>query len=168
MTTEKMIEKKSGVPFHQNHPVLDTLDFGDVRDLMEEYAQQSGNVGQLQTLMNDTSEWSDKTFGENQRNPAIIYHLKKEVDELLSEFKSIKDIPFDAPDEFFKEAVNKIKGEYADCFILILDSAHHFGFTVENLIECTRAKLEINKLRNWGKLDENGVVKHIKQQIKGK
>ena len=40
MTPEQMIESKSGTDFRQNHPVLDTLDFGDVRDLMEDFARQ--------------------------------------------------------------------------------------------------------------------------------
>ena len=37
----------------------------------------------LQKLMNDISEWSDATFGEGQRNPAIVHHLVKEVPELI-------------------------------------------------------------------------------------
>ena len=32
---------------------------------------------ELEILMNDIAAWSDATFGKGQRNPAIVYHLKK-------------------------------------------------------------------------------------------
>jgi len=40
MTPQERIEEKTGNPFFQNHPILDALDYGDVRDLMEEYARE--------------------------------------------------------------------------------------------------------------------------------
>ena len=40
-------------------------------------------MNELQKLMNDVSEWSDATFGAMKRNPAIVWHLKKEVNELI-------------------------------------------------------------------------------------
>ena len=120
----------------------------------------------LQKLMDDVSEWSNKTFGDKQRNPAILYHLKKEVTELIIAFTNVGYLPKDITDEMLIAIVAEIKEEYADCFMLLLDSAHHFGYTAENLIECTKAKLEINKLRKWGTPDENGVVEHIKDPEK--
>lgn len=115
-------------------------------------SEKSGQLNQLQDLMNDISEWSNNTFGDGQRNPAIIYHLKKEVDELINAFKS----PEEMPDKFLS-----VRMEFADCFMLLLDSALHAGITAEELIQVTKEKLEINRNRKWGNPDENGVVEHI-------
>ena len=49
----------------------------------ESKKQRINYMNELQTLMDDISEWSDSTFGAMQRNPAIVWHLKKEVDELI-------------------------------------------------------------------------------------
>jgi len=117
----------------------------------------------LQKLMNDISEWSDKTFGNGQRNPAIIYHLKKEVDELIAAIEKTNTLGSDPSvgvGEFGRQrTVTRV--EYADCLMLLLDSAHHFGISAKELLSVTRGKLEINKVRKWGKPDENGVVEHI-------
>ena len=50
---------------------------------------------ELQTLMNDISEWSDSTFGSGQRNPAIVFHLKKEVDELIDALNKVNALGCD-------------------------------------------------------------------------
>ncbi len=117
----------------------------------------------LQKLMNDISEWSDKTFGNGQRNPAIIYHLKKEVDELIAAIEKTNTLGSDPSvgvGEFGRQrTVTRV--EYADCLMLLLDSAHHFGISAKELLSVTRGKLEINKVRKWGSPDENGVVEHI-------
>ena len=109
-------------------------------------------MNELQNLMDEIAEWSDATFGYGQRNPAIVYHLKKEVKELIKALKRSKK------NEDYTVAVHK---EYADCFMLILDSARVFGLNAELLIELTDIKLQINKNRKWGKPDKNGVVEHI-------
>mgnify|MGYP001363827711 CR=1 FL=1 len=117
----------------------------------------------LQKLMNDISEWSDETFGSGQRNPAIVYHLKKEVDELIAAIDKTNTLggdPSVGVGEFGRQrTVTRV--EYADCLMLLLDSAHHFGISAKELLSVTRGKLEINKVRKWGKPDENGVVEHI-------
>jgi len=119
---------------------------------------------ELQKLMNDISEWSDATFGNSQRNPAIVHHLKKEVDELIQSFNETNACGVDDAIGIgeFNRAVKKTRMELADCFMLILDSASHFGMTADELIYVSEAKLEINKNRKWGKPDENGVVEHIR------
>lgn len=121
-------------------------------------------MNELQKLMDDVSEWSDATFGAMQRNPAIVWHLKKEVDELIQALDYTHALGVDesvGAGEFGRQ-LSKTKMEYADCFMLLLDSAHHFGLTAENLLELTREKLEINKKREWGKPDVNGVVEHVR------
>ncbi len=119
---------------------------------------------QLQTLMNDISEWSDSTFGDGQRNPAIVYHLKKEVDELIDALHKSNTFGCDNSVGVgeFQRQLKKTEMEFADCFMLLLDSAHHFSLSAEQLINLAREKLGINKARKWGKPDENGVVEHIR------
>ena len=106
-------------------------------------------------------EWSDATFGEGQRNPAILHHLSKEVAELIEALKKFQQE--DSISNIVKSEQNlkQLFFEYADCFMLLLDSASHMGLTFDILYEYTKRKLEINRNRKWGKPDENGVVEHI-------
>ena len=131
--------------------------------LAQRLAEKMVEEDDLQKLMNDISEWSDKTFGNGQRNPAIIYHLKKEVDELIAAIEKTNTLGSDPSvgvGEFGRQrTVTRV--EYADCLMLLLDSAHHFGISAKELLSVTRGKLEINKVRKWGSPDENGVVEHI-------
>ena len=113
---------------------------------------------ELQQLMDSISEWSDKTFGESQRNPAILHHLVKEVPELIQAIHELQKLEIPDGDIF-----EKVFYEYADCFMLLLDSASHSGISAKTLIRYTRKKLKINKSRKWGKPDKNGVVEHIKE-----
>jgi NTP pyrophosphatase (non-canonical NTP hydrolase) len=110
----------------------------------------------LQKLMDDISKWSNGQFGEGQRNPAIVHHLVKEVPELIEAIEK-----FQLKESY--ENTQRVGFEFADCFMLLLDSASHFGLTAGNLLYYTEQKLEINKKRKWGKPDENGVVEHIKE-----
>ena len=113
---------------------------------------------ELQKLMDDIAEWSDTTFGRRQRNPAITYHLKKEIDELICAIEKYQN----GSSDFYENLHEKVCFEFADCFMLLLDSASHFGFTADDLFYHTKEKLEINKNRSWGKPDENGVIEHKK------
>jgi hypothetical protein len=118
-------------------------------------------MSELQKLMDDISEWSDRTFGEGQRNPAIAYHLKKEIEELIWAIKAHQNGNKPSVSVKGDMLVERVFLEYADCFTLLLDSASHLGLTADDLIAYSRIKLEINKTRKWGKPDENGVIEHI-------
>jgi len=120
-------------------------------------------MSDLQKLMDEISEWSDKTFGENQRNPAIAFHLKKEVDELIWAIKAHQNGNKPSVSVKGDMLVERVFLEYADCFMLILDSATHLGINADDLIAYARIKLEINKARRWGKPDENGVIEHLEE-----
>jgi hypothetical protein len=115
--------------------------------------------------MSEISEWSDETFGNGQRNPAIAYHLKKEINELIQALEKKK--LFDEDDsisvEEYMKHIHKTSFEFADCFMLLLDSATHYGITAYELFDVTRQKLEINRKRKWGVPDENGVVEHLEE-----
>lgn len=138
-------------------------EFKSLVRLINKAKKENMSVSQLQSLMDDISQWSDATFGDGQRNPAILYHLKKEVDELIEALTELAESGCDDSVGIgqFGRHIEKTQMEYADCFMLLLDSAHHFGLTAEKLIKLTREKLEINKQRKWGKPDANGVVEHI-------
>jgi len=113
-----------------------------------------------QVLMNDISSWSTETFGNKQRNPAILYHLKKEVEELIEALEEPISVEFA---EYQKQRRRAVL-EYADCFILLLDSADKFHLTANQILSACIEKLEINKARTWGEPDANGVIEHIKDQ----
>jgi len=119
-----------------------------------------------QKLMNDVAEWSDSTFGDCQRNPGIVYHLIKEVPELIEAIKNYQDENSVVHPSKSNQLLEKVYYEFADCFMLLLDSAHHMAISFETIIKYTKKKLEINKKRKWGKPDKNGVVEHI-QSLKG-
>ena len=114
----------------------------------------------IQELQNKIKEWSDNQFSEgiftHERVLPITHHLKKEVQELIDELVNAGNGDLD------NYNYNRVKEEYADCFILLLDSASHFDLSVKDLYKASMDKLEENKKRRWGKPDKNGVVEHIK------
>ena len=104
--------------------------------------QNIKDVAKINQFIRDRNEFSNKTFG----SPLVrdcsypLVHLKDEIQELL-----------DAPDD---------KMEWADCTLLLLDAAWRKGYSLEDLIEFSIKKLEINKKRKWKKNDK-GYFKHI-------
>lgn len=121
-------------------------------------------MSELQKLMDDISYWSDLTFGSNQRNPAIVHHLKKEVDELIEAINQFEKIRYDDSVGIgeYGRKWDKLIDEYSDCFMLLFDSASRYNLSAESIIGMVRSKLNINKKRKWGKPDANGVVEHIR------
>jgi NTP pyrophosphatase (non-canonical NTP hydrolase) len=118
----------------------------------------------LQEIMIEIAEWSDKTFGEGERNPAILHHLRKEVPELILAFEEFQiNNTIQTPYYEGNRMIKNVWEEYADCMMLLLDSAHHFGMNAERLLYVTKQKLEKNKKRKWGNPDCNGVIEHIRQ-----
>ena len=100
----------------------------------------------MQNVMDACGLWSDATFGSgNPTDPqsglGSLAHLKEEVEELI-------------------ENPNDIE-EWADVTMLLLDAARRRGFTAKQLLQWTLAKLEINKTREWGVPDAEGIVRHI-------
>lgn len=114
----------------------------------------------LQDFMNQTSKWSDQTFDNGNftrsRSVPISYHLQKESKEVSQALEKYFNNP---TSKTFADAGE----ELSDCLILILDCANHFGYNADELITSCFNKLEINKNREWGKPDANGVVEHIRE-----
>lgn len=116
----------------------------------------------IQGLMDLICKWSDEQFSDgiftHERALPITYHLKKEVGELIEELQKVGNAELSHYEE------EKVKEEYADCLMLLLDSASHFGLSADDLYRACVWKLEINKRRKWGSPDENGVVEHIREE----
>lgn len=120
----------------------------------------------LQILQNKIKEWSDSTFGNQRTGKPIAYHLKKEIDEVITAIERLEERIFTEKgdiQEVYREEHRRVKFELADCFILLLDVAAHENITVTQLFDASEEKMEINKKRKWGEPDENGVVEHIKE-----
>lgn len=99
-------------------------------------------------LFKEISQWQVDTFGA--QNPlSKAKHLKKEVDELIS------DIETNNPDR---------RLEYADCFLLLYGAAAADGMSLDDIYNCIMEKMDINYQRTWGAPDADGIVNHIKEQ----
>jgi len=123
--------------------------------------KQPERVSEAQQLINDIADWSDSTFGEAQRNPAILHHLAKEVSELIEAIQKFQNENSTVHPTKSDRLLEDVLFEYADCFMLLMDSVSHMGFNLDTILEFTGRKLEINKQREWGKPDEKGVIEHI-------
>ncbi|OHB92589.1 MAG: hypothetical protein A2Z57_03355 [Planctomycetes bacterium RIFCSPHIGHO2_12_39_6] len=116
----------------------------------------------LQRLQLDIQKWSDSAFGKNRNSLPMVYHLKKEIEELITALLDVCGMGVDVSDEALREKYHRVVMEYADCFMLLIDSAAHFPIGTGALLNAVEKKLEINKKRKWGEPDKNGVVEHIK------
>lgn len=103
-----------------------------------------------QDLQHAVTAFADKTFGEASTPVPALHHLLEEVKEII-----------EAADT--GAGTEALALEYADAFILLMQSAQRSGFNMDVIFNACLAKHEINKGRNWGAPDENGVVKHIKE-----
>ena len=103
---------------------------------------------QLQSLIDDTGLWSDSTFGPGRKPLPVLYHLVKEVPEVIDAIEGQK-------------GDDRILMEYADCLLLLVDAARLSGYDARDLLTAGRKKLEVNKGRKWGKPDQYGVIEHI-------
>lgn len=120
---------------------------------------------ELQILQNEIKKWSDGAFGMYRNSLPMVHHLKKEVDELIVALDDVYRGVYSNDDngqELLAKKYAAILKEYADCFMLLIDSAAHFPIRMDTLLNAVEKKLEENKSRKWGKPDENGVVEHIR------
>lgn len=99
-------------------------------------------------IFNDVISWQENTFG-HATSLSKISHLAEELIELVADIREGSD--------------NK-RLEFADCFILLYGAAAMDGMTFQDICNAVSEKMEINKKRIWGAPDENGVVRHVKNQ----
>ncbi len=98
----------------------------------------------FQWLQDSITAWADSAFGRDRKPESILHHLKKEIDELIGDPRSLE--------------------EYADVGILWLNAADKAGHKTKDLYFAMIGKLMVNKSRKWGTPDENGVVEHIREK----
>lgn len=101
----------------------------------------------------DQREWSEATFGTPQQRGPIgpLKHLGKEVGEVLAAICDGKP-----------EA--EILEEFADCFILAIDSAQRAGFGYNEVCRAIAAKQSKNRQRTWPTgVPSDEPVEHVKQ-----
>jgi NTP pyrophosphatase (non-canonical NTP hydrolase) len=105
-------------------------------------------------MFNEITAWQDLVFTK-ATSMSAANHLHEEVKELLCELN------YGHTGFLSDEQKEKIKAEYADCFLLLFGSAHRFGMSYEDICKAINDKMEINKKRKWGNVNEQGYVKHV-------
>lgn len=93
-------------------------------------------------------EWQKKTFPDASPFSKIA-HLQEELGEVALE------IDIDN---------NRMRLEFADCFMLLFGAAASSGMSYDDICAAIWDKFAINLKRKWGKPDENGIVKHLKEK----
>lgn len=88
--------------------------------------------------------WQQKTFA-NATATSKLHHLTEELHEVNKAL-----IEGDG-----------IHHEFADCFFLLFGAASAAGMNYNDICKAIDEKFAINQKRNWGKPDENGVIKHV-------
>lgn len=96
----------------------------------------------LVTLRGEVAEWANETF-PNANHDSICAHLMEEVGELAESFNEFE-----------------IEEEIGDCLLLLFHICDLYGIDPE---AAARKKFEVVKKRQWGKPDERGVIRHVKE-----
>lgn len=102
----------------------------------------------LMTLQGRISAWATETFGEEahgQRMGGVYAHLVKEVKELGEKLGTMGAVE-----------------ELADCTILLFELATFHNVDLYTEVE---GKFAINQTREWGDIEEDGSILHIKEDI---
>jgi len=107
----------------------------------------------IQRLQNNIAEWSDSTFGTDDRTIGILNHLKEEVEEVVEAKEKFEQ----NPDGLTQQ---RMASEFADCLILILDAARKSDLNTDLLIQAAEYKMQINRNREWKPANEQGYHKH--------
>jgi NTP pyrophosphatase (non-canonical NTP hydrolase) len=94
----------------------------------------------------EITQWQRKTF-PNSTALSATFHLEDEVKELQV--------------DLINQSANA-KTELADCFILLCGIADKMDMSYYELMFEVKAKMKINKARQWQAPDENGVIRHKK------
>lgn len=95
-----------------------------------------------ESLQDRIFTWGMETFGPGQRREGVFAHLVREIEELG------ESLPLIDPDEL------------ADCTILLFELA---GFAEVDLLEEVEKKFQINRSRDWGPIQPDGSILHIRK-----
>lgn len=97
-------------------------------------------------MFEEITAWQRKTFTKANALTAVN-HLSEELTELI--------------ETFHLGVRSEAAKEYADCFLLLFGSAALYGLSYEDICNAINDKMEINKQRKWGEVNEQGYVKHV-------
>ena len=99
----------------------------------------------FESFWNLHGKWSEATFGTARDHTGPLSYLRREIDEIA---KNPDDIE-----------------EFADAFMLILDSARRAGHNFDDFKDACYSKLIDNIEREWPDTpDKDGVFEHIKKK----
>jgi len=104
----------------------------------------------IKTLQHTIKSWTDKTFGPQRKAKKIAYHAVSEIDELAEELDKFEEY-LRSPvqnEELTQKHLREITYAYADCFIVLVDSAAHIGVDFENIIIYMGKKMKHNHKNN--------------------
>ena len=107
----------------------------------------------IQRLQNNIAEWSDATFGNDDRTIGILNHLKEEVEEVIEAKNNYEEDPTGLTQA-------QMASEFADCLILILDAARKSDLNTDLLLQAAEYKMKVNRDRKWKPANEQGYHKH--------
>lgn len=107
----------------------------------------------IQRLQNNIAEWSDKSFGTNDRTIPILNHLKEEIEEVIVAKINYEEGPTG-------QLQHDMASEFADCLILLLDAARNSELNTDLLLQAAEYKMKINRDRKWKPANEQGYHKH--------
>jgi len=100
----------------------------------------SDEIAQRETLQQRIFDWGKETFGAKQRASGVYAHLVREMKELGDDLNNGEEL--------------------ADCTILLFELA---GFAGVDLLDEVEKKHKINQGREWGDVEEDGSILHIKE-----
>lgn len=106
----------------------------------------------MKALYKEVTQWQDKTFTK-ATTLSCANHLLEEVAELLAVLSS----------NTTKQPTIYGNEEIADCFILLFGICNKLGMSYEHIKYCINKKMDVNRARKWGEVNEKGYVKHIKE-----
>lgn len=96
---------------------------------------------EMQEHLDEWAAWANQTFPWATAE-SKIRHLRSEVEEL-------HDDPSDLT-------------EYADCMALLMGAADKQGYTLQDVFDAMAKKLIVNRKRDWGEMNAEGYVEHVK------
>lgn len=108
----------------------------------------------LAEWIKEITEWQDSIF--TQATPlSAVTHLQREVVELTFAIQT---------EQLKRDGKKDIETELSDGFLLLIGVAHLSGIDLEKALA---EKMAINKAREWGKPDAQGVVEHVRTSEAG-
>jgi NTP pyrophosphatase (non-canonical NTP hydrolase) len=120
--------------------------YNTLRYLLELYGNEVEKANKPEAILLQIDKWATEKFGPD-RMLSSIYHLQQEIQELIVSLKSGDK--------------SNARLEYADCVMLIFNSARCFGMNFIDVMNAVSEKFSIVKTRKYGDPDENGVCHHI-------